>query len=447
MSELVYRKWLATAKRQASRIAIMEPGGQILTFCELQQQVAQFLQTLTNKASWRRQTIAFQMENSAEWLVAFLVCQALDAIALPFDPDIPRDGIDKALETIRPAAFWNKQGIEPLKHSAKRAPACLIKLTSGTTGLPKPLFFEDRQMLADGKQITDTMRIHKGDTNLALVPFGHSYGLGNLVIPLIQTGVSLAVCRDPFPHSISRIIKETGATVVPAVPPILRALSYSEINPKDLESVRLWISAGSTLDSNDARNFFEKFGTPIHNFYGSSETGGIAFDRSGRDTLSGRSVGTPLKGVRISLSPSNRLQVCSEAVFTRGNPLKAGHLACHLMNDEAALIDSCSIVIQGRRGRIAKIAGKRVNLSEIERHLINMEGIREIRVTEYVNKSGRTRLAAAIAPIQDYAPLEKALKAHLPKWKIPDRWLTLKSFPLTRRGKINYSKIECQLRS
>lgn len=446
MGTLIYKKWLTTAESQGSRIAYLEPQGAQVTFSELQERVEQCLQGFTNRARWRNRIIAFQMENSTEWLIAFLTCQALEAIALPFDPDMPRDGIKEILEVLRPAAFWNHQNIEALKNSTKRAPACLIKLTSGSTGRPKPLFFEDCHVQADGNQISQTMGIETSDTNLALIPFGHSYGLGNLIMPLIQLGVPLAVCRDPFPHTIADAVEQTGATIIPTVPAILKALAHSAINPRKFSRVRLWLSAGSPLHPNDAQYFFEKLGNRIHNFYGSSETGGIAYDRKGEDTLSGRSVGTPLKGVRVCLSPSNRLQVYSKAVFTRRNRLRSAKLRGHLLADEADLLSDGSIQLKGRRGRIAKLGGKRVILSEIERQLLHIKSINEVRVTEYTNPAGRTRLAAAIAPIQDSSQIKKALKAYLPPWKIPDRWLTMENFPLSNRGKIKYSEIERRLR-
>ena len=46
-------------------------------------------------------------------------------------------------------------------------------------------YITDAQMLADGRQICATMGIRPGDLNLGLIPFGHSYGLGNLVVPLL----------------------------------------------------------------------------------------------------------------------------------------------------------------------------------------------------------------------------------------------------------------------
>jgi acyl-coenzyme A synthetase/AMP-(fatty) acid ligase len=342
--------------------------------------------------------------------------------------------------------LWSRAGIQPLQAPTRRAPACLIKLTSGSTGLPRPLFFDDAQMLADGRQVTATMGIRSADTNLALIPFGHSYGLGNLVMPLIQLGTPVAVCREPFPHSIAKVIAASGATVVPAVPAILNALARAGIDPRAVRGVRLWISAGSPLAAEDARQFNAVFGARIHNFYGSSETGGIAYDRCGEETLSGRSVGTPLSGVTAHVSSSGRLRVSSGAVYTRGNPRREGGTGAHMLADLASVLDDGSIVLHGRRTRLVKIAGKRVSLTEIERQLLRVEGLRGARVVE-VATGGRTRLAAAVWPVLPKEGLKNALRAHYPPWKIPDKWLILPAFPMTGRGKVNFKELDARLRA
>ena len=55
-----------------------------------------------------------------------------------------------------------------------------------------------------------------------------------------------------------------------------------------------------------ARRFREKFRRPIHSFYGSSECGGICYDREG-DTVEEGFVGTAMNGVTIDiLEPGGR---------------------------------------------------------------------------------------------------------------------------------------------
>jgi acyl-CoA synthetase (AMP-forming)/AMP-acid ligase II len=50
-------------------------------------------------------------------------------------------------------------------------------------------------------------------------------------------------------------------------------------------SVDSLVSAGAPLPPDVARDFGRRFGCRLHGFYGSSETGGIAYDRTGQATL------------------------------------------------------------------------------------------------------------------------------------------------------------------
>ena len=134
------------------------------------------------------------------------------------------------------------------------------------------------------------MGIEATDVNLGLIPFGHSYGLGNLVLPLLLQGTAIVCGVAALPHAIAETIARWRPTVFPAVPAILRALASAEIPAEQLASVRTVISAGAPLAAEVARRFMHG-SARIHSFYGSSETGGIAFDRTGEASLTGRSVG------------------------------------------------------------------------------------------------------------------------------------------------------------
>src|SRR5690606_31117850 len=115
--------------------------------------------------------------------------------------------------------------------------------------------------------------------NLGLIPFGHSYGIGNLIMPLLLQGTCIAFASGFVPSQMAGWIRKHRITVYPSVPALLRILADTP-SLKTLKPLRLVISAGAVLDPEIARRFHRKFDLKIHNFYGSSETGGIAYDRS-----------------------------------------------------------------------------------------------------------------------------------------------------------------------
>src|SRR4029079_11036810 len=106
---------------------------------------------------------------------------------------------------------------------------CLIKLTSGTTGKPRALVFTAKQLLADARQVTATMGIRPRDLNYALIPLGHSYGLGNLTLPLLAHGVPLVCGSSPLPQAMAGDFARWHPTVFPGVPTMWRALAASDV--------------------------------------------------------------------------------------------------------------------------------------------------------------------------------------------------------------------------
>ncbi len=448
MGERVYSHWLNTVASNPDSIAVSDIGsGQESTFGSIQDAVSRKIKELQRKGNLRNRVVAIQLQNSSDWLAIFLACQAMNAIALPIDPDVPTESVKSIITQLRVSAIWTSNGFELLESGSIRELACLIKLTSGSTGKPRPLFFDDEQMLADGENVTRTMGIQTSDSNLATIPFGHSYGLGNLVMPCIMKGCAIHICTDPFPHTITATVKDCQTTVYPTVPAILKALIRSEVNPSDIETLRLWISAGSLLDAGVASQFEKTFGRRVHNFYGSSETGGIAYDKSGDDTLSGRSVGKPLAGVTVSVSKSNRLLVKSKAVFSRHNPRTSDKQGSFLLPDLAGILTDGLIRLDGRRARIVKLSGKRLSLAEVEKALLNIPGIDACFVDEYRDSNGRTRVGSVIVSSTDHENIQSSLKSTLASWKIPTRWIRLDQLPTNARGKVDRSGMQELIRS
>jgi acyl-CoA synthetase (AMP-forming)/AMP-acid ligase II len=379
----------------------------------------------------RRRAVAFAETNSPAWLRVFLGLLKSDAALIPLDPGDPPAAQRTTARAAGASFFWNGETLEPLAPHPRRLRDArrIVKLTSGSTGTPRALPFTDAEMLADGQHICAGMRIAADDINLGLIPWGHSYGLGNLILPLILQGTPIVHGVTPLPHAIAAAVKQTRATVFPAVPALLQALAESTVAPTDLSSLRTIVSAGAPLAPEVARAFHARFDRKVHNFYGSSETGGISYDASGDSAAHGRGVGRPLPGVTLAFSRGRRFTVSSDAVFT----LRNRHPGAHRMADLARLDASGELVLLGRSGRAVKIAGRRLNLAEVERALRELPGVRDAFVAPHPERADA--LAAVVATDRSPAELREGLRERLASWKIPKKIVALPTFPLTARGK------------
>jgi long-chain acyl-CoA synthetase len=251
---------------------------------------------------------------------------------------------------------------------------------------------------------------------------------------LLAQGTAAICVASPLPQAIAADCARWQPTVFPAVPALLRALAASDIAPAALASLRVVISAGAPLDAAVAAAFAEKFGRRVHGFYGSSETGGICYDRSGDATLVGRSVGAPLSGVTLQFRAGRRFTVASAAVMGRGH---------HSPADRGELNSDGELVLLGRTGRGVKIAGRRLDLGEVEAALRAVPGVRDAYVQVHAERPDA--LAAMVATSLSSAEVKVGAAERLAAWKIPARLIAIPEFPVTARGKPDYRALRAAL--
>jgi acyl-CoA synthetase (AMP-forming)/AMP-acid ligase II len=445
MSGELLRAWDRTLRRHGARTAVAQAGdGRVCTFAELDRRAAAWLAAQARPAELARRTIVFSAPNGIGWFELLLGLLRAGAVAVPLDAAEPPASQRALAEALGAGFWWDGSRLEALPGSRRIRDqgVCLVKLTSGTTGRPRPLAFTAAQLLADAGQIVATMGIRSGDLNYALIPLGHSYGLGNLALPLVAQGVPLVCGSAPLPHAIFRDFARWRPTVFPGVPALWRALASSGPEPAALESLRLAISAGAPLAPETAREFAARFGRRLHNFYGSSETGGIAFDRSGAATLAG-GVGRPMRRVRIARLAGQRIRVCSPAVFTHSNRQRSGRLGRWTLPDRVEFGARGELRLVGRRGQSVKLAGRRANLAEIEARLRRLAGVRDAWID--LGPGAHAVLGAALATERPVAELRAELLADTASWKIPKKWLLLPILPLTARGKVDGRALSARL--
>lgn len=432
MPESLWTVWEQTAAAAPGRVAAIDAAtGQAWTRAEL---TAEARRQPPFPGDYRAgETVAFSRRNGVSWLAVFLATQRAGAVALPLDAALPagqRSGAARAL-----GAHWL---LEPggWRRLSAAAPAgegfCLVKTTSGTTGQPKALPCTAGHLLADGRQICATMEIGPEDVNLGAAPFGHSYGLGNLLMPLLLQGTALLCSNEMLPEALAGEIERGGATVFPSTPAVLRALAESPVDPARLRNLRRVISAGAPLPTAAAARFGERFGRAVHNFYGSSETGGICFDRTGEATAGGRGVGTPLEGVSVSLSAQGQVVVQSAAVTGSG---------VFTLPDLGRWGEGGELILTGRARPLANIGGRKVAPQEIENTLRALDQVTDAWVGIGARPGG-DYLVAAVETGRAREEILRELGGCLPAWQIPRRLWVAPTLPRTARGKLDRAQLE-----
>jgi acyl-CoA synthetase (AMP-forming)/AMP-acid ligase II len=407
----LWKLWLATAARGAKRIAVIDAD----TGCDWRfRDLTGLAERIASPLDER--IVPICQPNSAVWLAAFLGIQKIRAAVLPLDPALAEEAQRKTIRRVFARSTGN---------------VCCIKLTSGTTGELKTVLCSASNLIADGEQIIRTMGIRPADRNLAVIPLGHSYGLGNLVMPLLLQGTSVVCAQTFIPREILDLIEKYNVTVFPTVPAVLQALARLNGVTKP-KSLRLVISAGAPLSAEVAQLFHRRYGIKIHNFYGSSETGGICYDRTGHATLTGRSVGKPVHRVAVRLRRDGRVFVSSRA-------------GTATLPDLGEWNRYGELRLLGRVGELANIGGRKVSPAEVERSLRALRGVSDAWVAVVKDKRGDDCLAAAVETDRRRVEIETELLRALPPWKLPKTWLIDPALPRTDRGKLHTAELRARL--
>src|ERR1051326_773906 len=103
-------------------------------------------------AAARGRVVVFAEPNGSEWFRIFLGVLASDAVAVALDPGEPLEA-QRAVAKNLGALWWNGGRLESIAPRLRRTRdgERIVKVTSGSTGVPRALRFTDAQMIADGK--------------------------------------------------------------------------------------------------------------------------------------------------------------------------------------------------------------------------------------------------------------------------------------------------------
>src|SRR5262249_6361666 len=145
---------------------------------------------------------------------------------------------------------------------------------SGSSAEPKAIVATEAQLLADGRHIIEAMAITCDDVSLGVIPLAHAYGLGNLVLPLILQGTTIAIRETFAPRLLMRDLTDRGVTTLPGVPFMFDHVRRHEKELRPLARLRLIVTAGAPIAIETLQFFKTSSGQKLHSLYGASETGG-----------------------------------------------------------------------------------------------------------------------------------------------------------------------------
>ena len=441
LSDSLIERW-EQLSRLKTEPAILDTKGKVLrTFAQIEEEAAELERTFLSRFR-AGEVIAIQIGNHPDWPSLFLACLRKHLVVLPLEQTISDEQKQSAFQICNVAVAVSSGRIWTGDFAANdwgNDRPSLLKLTSGTTAVPRAVRFRSEQLLADCENICETMGISERDLNFGVIPISHSYGFSNLLTPLIVRGVSLVLSNDRIPRAIIDGLAATRATVFPGMPVFYQSFCEMEEAPS-LPDLGLCISAGAPLAPETAQAFCGKFRREIHSFYGASECGGICYVREAQPVLG--FVGMAMSGVVIEqvdpANPVSLIRVRSRAVaagyFPEPDEEKLG--GGIFVPDDLLEKTRGGYRIVGRSSDLINVAGKKVHPAEIEAEILRCEGVRAAIVFGRESERRNEEIAACVvAKGLSERELLAHCRARLSSWQVPRRIYFVEAIPVNERGK------------
>ena len=293
---------LARAAELPERRAVEEIAtGRSLTFGELGAAAESLADGLLAAGFHDGARIGVALANSLEWVLAVYGCwlagvtpvlvnHTLTAAELgnllrEVGADVLFSTEDRGFAGISTASVDLSGGVSfaPAPSPAPNPPghACII-FTSGTEGKPKPAALRHEGLAAATASIALALRGRPGPYPIAraeappsfvCLPLSHTGGLTSLLFAF-YVGRSVLLARKFSPALTAEAIQRYRIDSLVATPTMLHMLL--EEPEFDLGSVRIVQSTGAPLAAALQRRFEERFGVPVIQNYGQTETAHVA---------------------------------------------------------------------------------------------------------------------------------------------------------------------------
>lgn len=317
--------------------------------------------------------------------------------------------------------------------------------TTGTTGLPKGVFFSHRQLVLHTLGTLTALatnatqgRFHREDVYMPITPMFHVHAWG---IPYMATmlGVKQVYPGKYIPEVLGRLIHNEKVTFSHCVPTILHML-LSEPKCTKCDFSRWKVIIGGAAMPKAICNAAMDRGIDVFTGYGMSETCPIltlahlkdeelALDRDMQLTLRTRT-GNPISLVQLRLVDDDGMEVPSDdktpgALQVRApwltrsylkdenNTKKLWHDGWLNTNDVACRNEKGSIRITDRTKDVIKIGGEWISSLELEDIILQYPGVSEAAVIGKPDlRWGETPLALVV-PKPGVTFQEKAIAKHV----------------------------------
>jgi amino acid adenylation domain-containing protein len=350
-----------------------------------------------------------------------------------------------------------------------------ILYTSGSTGRPKGVMLTHQSATSFVDWCSSVLEPHETDRFSSHAPLHFDLSILDLFVPL-KHSASLVLIGDEIgkdPLRLAPLIAEQRITIWYSTPSILSLLAqYGKLARYDFSALRFVLFAGEVFPVPNLRMLKSQWPTPRYfNLYGPTETNVCTYYEIPPDIPEGRTepfpIGHPCEHLRCEVVDAEGRAVSpgdEGELVVSGPGVMAGYWNLPEQNAQAFLVSATAqwyrtgdLVLQtsegiylfrGRRDRMVKRRGYRVELGEIEAGLSGHPAAREVAVVAVPDGGGGLRIKAFLSVRAVQRPsiidLKQFCVDRLPRYMTPDSFTFVDALPRTSTDKIDYQALKAQ---
>jgi amino acid adenylation domain-containing protein len=463
----------------------------ILSYAELNQRANRFARYIDTINTDHNKLVAILLDRSHLQIISILAINKTGAAYLPIDPATPQERLNfiladagvkciitqreyqsaiqaEGIKTIlidQEIEAIDKNNAENLNKQIEAEALVYVMYTSGSTGAPKGVCIEHRQLFNYSTAIWGRMQLNDSCKFATVSSITTDLGNTQIFPPLVH-GASIDLVPTHLttdPVLLANYITDNEIDCLKIVPSLLKSLLYVE-QPERLLPKKLLILGGEKVTASLIIKLRElNSNLRIINHYGPTETTiGILTHEIGEvENNNIIPLGTPLDNNAAYICDTDNRKLADgltgEIVISGHNVGPGYYNNVHLTNrsfittetgryyktgDKGRKLEDGSIEFLGRMDRQLKVRGYRVDPEAIEAIILGDQDIAQAIVIPRTESVLSAFIIAAGNHNIDIAKLKRTLNTHLPDYMIPADITLLAAFPRLGNGKINIQKLK-----